>query len=294
MCAALIEREGRQAARPRRRRGGRRHPAHRQRPDGRRHPPGLAVARPRPARLRAVRLRRRRPAACHGAGARARRSRRCWCRRGPASPTRSAASSPTCATTMCAPSTSRLSALDDAPSRAASTPSRSAEGRATHRSAKACRSRAAPRAAAPTCSSRARATSCRSASTGRDIGVEGLHKAFAAAYWRALRHRAAGDPAGAGQPAHRGDRRAAGDFAWRCSPPTERAPTLTAAQVGERRVWFATAGTRRRSTRATSCRVDAAFDGPAILEQLDCTTVVEPGDRVSLDKLGNLLISLRA
>jgi N-methylhydantoinase A len=40
--------------------------------------------------------------------------------------------------------------------------------------------------------------------------------------------------------------------------------------------------------------LDAAFEGPAILEQLDCTTVVEPGDRVTLDKLGNLLISLRA
>ena len=40
--------------------------------------------------------------------------------------------------------------------------------------------------------------------------------------------------------------------------------------------------------------LDAAFDGPAILEQLDCTTVVEPGDRVTQDKLGNLLISVRA
>ena len=37
-----------------------------------------------------------------------------------------------------------------------------------------------------------------------------------------------------------------------------------------------------------------AFDGPAILEQLDCTTVVEPGDRVAQDKLGNLLIAVRA
>ena len=49
-----------------------RHPAHRQRPHGRRHPPGLAVARPRSARLRPVRLRRRGAAARHGAGARAR------------------------------------------------------------------------------------------------------------------------------------------------------------------------------------------------------------------------------
>ena len=130
--------EGRQAARPRRRRRGRRDPAHRQRPHGRRDPPGVAVARPRSARLRAVRLRRRRAAARRGAGARARRSRRCWCRRGPASPTRWAASWPTCATTTCAPSTSRLSALDDADDRAASMPSR--RPRAARRiGAKACR-----------------------------------------------------------------------------------------------------------------------------------------------------------
>ena len=109
--------EGRQAARPRCRCRGGRHPAHRQRPHGRRDPPGLAVARPRSARLRAVRLRRRGAAARHGAGARARQSRPCWCRPGPASPTRWAASWPTCATTMCARSTSRLSAIDDADDR---------------------------------------------------------------------------------------------------------------------------------------------------------------------------------
>jgi N-methylhydantoinase A len=35
------------------------------------------------------------------------------------------------------------------------------------------------------------------------------------------------------------------------------------------------------------------FDGPAIVEQLDSTTVVEPGDRVEVDALGNLIISVR-
>jgi N-methylhydantoinase A len=39
--------------------------------------------------------------------------------------------------------------------------------------------------------------------------------------------------------------------------------------------------------------LDAAFDGPAILEQLDCTAVVEPGDSVTLDGLGNLLIGIK-
>ena len=69
-CRALIEEKvgSRSASMPSRRR---RHPAHRQRPHGRRHAPGVAVARPRSARLRAVRLRRGGSVACHGAGARA-------------------------------------------------------------------------------------------------------------------------------------------------------------------------------------------------------------------------------
>ena len=75
-CARTFEEQDRQAARPRCRCGGRGHPAHRQRPHGRRHPHGVAVARPRSARLRPVRLRRRGAAARRGAGARARHPER--------------------------------------------------------------------------------------------------------------------------------------------------------------------------------------------------------------------------
>jgi N-methylhydantoinase A len=32
--------------------------------------------------------------------------------------------------------------------------------------------------------------------------------------------------------------------------------------------------------------------GPAIIEQLDCTTVLEPGNKLTIDKLGNLLIEI--
>jgi N-methylhydantoinase A len=75
---------------------------------------------------------------------------------------------------------------------------------------------------------------------------------------------------------------------------TERAPSLKAAQAGERRVWFSDGWHQTPIYTRDKLPLDAAFDGPAILEQLDCTTVVEPGDHVTLDKLGNLLISLRA
>ena len=32
--------------------------------------------------------------------------------------------------------------------------------------------------------------------------------------------------------------------------------------------------------------------GPAIVEQLDCTTVIEPGNRVEVDPIGNLIVSV--
>ena len=34
------------------------------------------------------------------------------------------------------------------------------------------------------------------------------------------------------------------------------------------------------------------FRGPAVIEQLDTTTVVEPENHVEVDKAGNLIISL--
>ena len=34
------------------------------------------------------------------------------------------------------------------------------------------------------------------------------------------------------------------------------------------------------------------FDGPAIVEQMDATTVVEPGDRVRSDTDGNLIVEV--
>jgi N-methylhydantoinase A len=37
----------------------------------------------------------------------------------------------------------------------------------------------------------------------------------------------------------------------------------------------------------------ATLTGPAIVEQLDATTVIEPGDRVRVDALGNLEITVR-
>ena len=72
----------------------------------------------------------------------------------------------------------------------------------------------------------------------------------------------------------------------------ERAPTLEAAKVGERRVWFTDGWHQTPVYARERLPREAVFEGPAILEQLDCTTVVEPGDKVRQDELGNLLISV--
>jgi N-methylhydantoinase A len=123
------------------------------------------------------------------------------------------------------------------------------------------------------------------------IDVAGLHKAFAAAYWRRFGIELAEIPpvlvnlhtAVIGQ-------RPEIDLATLAA--TERSPTLKVAQAGERRVWFADGWHPTPIYARDRLPLDAVFEGPAILEQLDCTTVVEPGDKVRQDKIGNLLISV--
>jgi N-methylhydantoinase A len=67
-----------------------------------------------------------------------------------------------------------------------------------------------------------------------------------------------------------------------------------AAAAATRRVWF-DGGWRETSVYARErLRAGAEFAGPAVVEQLDATTVVEPGDRVRVDALGNLEILVRA
>ena len=71
------------------------------------------------------------------------------------------------------------------------------------------------------------------------------------------------------------------------------AATLAAARRTSRSVWFADGGWRETPVYVRErLPVDAAFEGPAIIEQLDCTTVVEPGQRVVVDPIGNLIVSV--
>ncbi|WIM10702.1 hydantoinase/oxoprolinase family protein [Enhydrobacter sp.] len=125
-----------------------------------------------------------------------------------------------------------------------------------------------------------------------DLGIDGLHKAFAAAYWRRFGIELSEIPpvlvnlhtAVIGVRPH---------IDLGLLAASERASTLQAAQIGERRAWFSDGWRQTPIYARDKLPIDAIFEGPAILEQLDCTTVVEPGDKVRQDRLGNLLITVR-
>ncbi len=61
-----------------------------------------------------------------------------------------------------------------------------------------------------------------------------------------------------------------------------------------RRVWFEGGWRDTPIYRREQLSVGATLTGPAIVEQLDATTVIEPGDGARVDALGNLEIAVRA
>ena len=75
---------------------------------------------------------------------------------------------------------------------------------------------------------------------------------------------------------------------------SDRQATVDAARTGTRPVWFE--GTWHKTPIFARDRLptDAAFDGPAIVEQMDTTIVIEPGNGVEADPDGNLLIHVEA
>jgi N-methylhydantoinase A len=64
-----------------------------------------------------------------------------------------------------------------------------------------------------------------------------------------------------------------------------RAPTVLRRRVWFEQGWLDTPIYRRQHLAPGSC-----LDGPAVIEQLDTTIVVEPGNRAHTDDLGNLII----
>ena len=68
--------------------------------------------------------------------------------------------------------------------------------------------------------------------------------------------------------------------------------TLAEAQRTTRPVWFDAAFHATPIYVREHLPIGARFEGPAIVEQLDCTTVIEPGNCVEVDPIGNLIVSV--
>jgi N-methylhydantoinase A len=71
----------------------------------------------------------------------------------------------------------------------------------------------------------------------------------------------------------------------------ERRATLAEAQTGTRKVWFAGWIDTPIYWR-DHLPMDATLTGPVIVEQMDCTLVIEPGDTATQDADGNLIVTL--
>ena len=74
--------------------------------------------------------------------------------------------------------------------------------------------------------------------------------------------------------------------------PDKRAPDIMAAETGRRNAWYPGGWMETPILSRDALPLNTVFSGPAILEQLDTTIVVEPGNEIEIDLSGNLLINV--
>lgn len=78
----------------------------------------------------------------------------------------------------------------------------------------------------------------------------------------------------------------------RIMDPSLRADSVEGASEGQRPVWFDGEWHETDVYSRDKLPIGATFTGPAIIEQMDTTIVIEPKDRVEIDRDGNLLIEV--
>ena len=74
--------------------------------------------------------------------------------------------------------------------------------------------------------------------------------------------------------------------------PKARAHTLRAAQVGSRDVWFDGEWHDTPIFAREVLPLVVTIHGPAIIEQMDSMTLIEPCDKATVDISGNIFISV--
>ncbi|HEV2547102.1 MAG TPA: hydantoinase/oxoprolinase family protein [Stellaceae bacterium] len=71
-----------------------------------------------------------------------------------------------------------------------------------------------------------------------------------------------------------------------------RAHGVASALIGERQAWFCGASHPTKIYRREKLPPGARLAGPAIIEQLDSTLVLDPGSRAEVDELGNIVVTV--
>lgn len=74
---------------------------------------------------------------------------------------------------------------------------------------------------------------------------------------------------------------------------THRPTSLADAKLGQRQVWFDQGWADCPVYDRFKIPIGASFVGPAIMNQLDTTTVIEPGQRIDIDDCANLVIEVK-
>jgi N-methylhydantoinase A len=126
---------------------------------------------------------------------------------------------------------------------------------------------------------------------GADVTPDALHRLFEEAYWRRFGVELKEiRPVLVGlHTAVIGKRRPVQLAALAAGEPR---PTLAEARTETRDVWFDGQRVPTPVYQRDWLPQGATFAGPAIVEQLDATTVIEPGNRVTCDPLGNLVVAV--
>jgi N-methylhydantoinase A len=125
--------------------------------------------------------------------------------------------------------------------------------------------------------------------SGRGVKIADLDKAFAEAYWNRFRVALPEiKPVLANlHTAVIGKRK---PFPVDALTSNTTAKNLNDAKIDMRRVWFEDGWLSTPIFDRDRLPLNSEFFGPAILEQLDATTVIHPGDRAQVDGLGNVII----
>jgi N-methylhydantoinase A len=73
---------------------------------------------------------------------------------------------------------------------------------------------------------------------------------------------------------------------------TPKCSSASEAIIGKRLVWFEGGWVETPIYDRSILPIGAVINGPAIFNQLDTTTVAEPGDVITVDEFGNLIVEV--